>query len=78
MRTQCQYQGYFEQLKIRRGFKRSIMAVAHKQLEVVYVILKKRQPYTDPQIDYKALLVKRNAPRWIRSLREYGYIEEGA
>lgn len=49
------------------------MAVAHKLLEVSYVLLKRKQPYIDPGIDYEALTVARNAPRWIKALKKYGY-----
>ena len=31
-------------------------------------------PYYDRTADYEALMVKRNAPRWIRMLRRYGYV----
>ena len=31
-------------------------------------------PYYDRTADYEALMIKRNAPRWIRMLRRYGYI----
>ena len=74
VRTDCQYKGYFAQMKIRRGFKRSIVAVAHKQLEVIYVILTKQEPYRDPKIDYDKLMAKRNAPRWLKTLARYGYL----
>ena len=33
------------------------------------------RPYYDRTADCEALMVKRNAPRWIRMLRRYGYIE---
>jgi transposase len=33
------------------------MALAHKLLRVIYAILKHRQPYRDPNIDYEALVV---------------------
>ena len=31
--------------------------------------------YYDRTADREALMVKRNAPRWIRMLRRYGYVE---
>jgi hypothetical protein len=49
------------------------MALAHKLLEVCYTLLKKKQPYIDPSVDYEALVVHRNAPRWIQALKKYGY-----
>ena len=72
-RTNSQFKGLYQGLVIRRGHKRTIMAVAHKLLEVSYVLLKKRQPYVDPKIDYEALTVGRNAPRWIKALKKFGY-----
>ena len=44
-------------------------------LRIIYVVLKNGRPYYDRIADYNALMVKRDAPRWIRMLRRYGYIE---
>jgi hypothetical protein len=30
--------------------------------------------YRDATVDYEAISVGRNAPRWIRMLKKYGYI----
>jgi len=30
--------------------------------------------YRDSTVDYEAMAVKRNAPRWIKALKAYGYI----
>ena len=70
----CQFEAYHRALAARRGYKRAIVASAHKMLRIVYVVLKTARPYYDRTADYEALLVKRNAPRWIRMLRRYGYI----
>lgn len=75
-RTNSQFKGMYQGIVIRRGHKRAIMAIAHKLLEVSYVLLKKRQPYVDPKIDYEALTVGRNAPRWIKALKKFGYWPE--
>ena len=61
---------------IRRGHKRSIVAIGHKLLRVVYTVLKEQQPYRDPAIDYEALVVAKNAPRWLKALQKYGYLAE--
>lgn len=74
-RTKSQFKGLHDGLLIRRGKKRAIIAVAHKQLEVAYTILKKREPYHDPAVNYDQLVIARNAPRWIKSLQRYGYLE---
>ena len=70
----CQFEAYHRALAARRGYKRAIVASAHKMLRIVYVVLKTAKPYYDRTADYEALMVKRNAPRWIRMLRRYGYI----
>jgi len=76
IKTESQFRGYYKGLVIRRGHKKSIIAVGHKILEVIYVILKNKEPYRDPSINYEEIVVKRNAPRWIASLRRFGYIRE--
>lgn len=74
-RTDSQFQGLYKGLVIRRGHKRAIMAVGHKILEIVYLLLTRKEPYRDPHTDYEALVVKRNAPRWIQALIKYGYLQ---
>ena len=58
------------------GYKRAILATAHKLLRVIHAVLRDDRPYTDPGIDYQRLVVERNAPRWLRMLRQYGFVEE--
>jgi hypothetical protein len=50
------------------------MAIGHRLLEVVFVVLKNKHPYQDASVDYEELMVKRNAPRWIKALQRYGYM----
>jgi hypothetical protein len=50
--------------------------VGHKLLEIIYVILSKKEPYRDPGVDYERLVVDRNAPRWIKALQKYGYLPQ--
>jgi len=73
-RTRCQFKTYYQSLVIRRGKKRSIVAVAHKILRVIYCMLKQKIEYQDSSVDYEALMVHRNAPRWIKTLKRYNYI----
>ncbi len=68
----CQFNGYHKALTVRRGYKRATVATAHKLLRTVYYMLRNREVYRDPQTDYEKLMVKRNAPRWIRMLKKYG------
>ena len=60
---------------IRRGHKRTIVAIGHKVLEVIFIVLKRKIPYKDSSINYEELVVKRNAPRWIKALAKYGYLK---
>jgi transposase len=73
-RTKSQFKGQYQGIMIRRGKKRAIIAVGHKLLRVVYCLLKNGKPYRDPNIDYEALVVQRNAPRWIQALQKFGYV----
>ena len=73
-RTQCSLQDKFKGLLIRRGRKRAIFAIAHKLLKIVFLLIDRGEYYRDAKIDYEALSVQRNAPRWIKKLRQYGYI----
>lgn len=73
-KTKSQFKGYYQGLVIRRGHKRAIIATGHKILRVVFVLLKNLKPYQDPGIDYKRLIVERNAPRWISALKKYGFL----
>lgn len=50
------------------------MAVGHKLLQIIYVVLLKKEVYRDPGVDYEKLMVDRNAPRWIKVLQKYGYL----
>ena len=70
----CQFEAQHRSLAARRGYKRAIVAVAHKMLRIIHTVLRTGKPYYDCTADYEELLVKRNAPRWIRMLLRYGYI----
>ena len=68
----CQFKSYHAGLKVRRGYKRATVATAHKMLRAIYHMLKNGELYRDPETDYEALMVRRNAPRWIRMMRKHG------
>ena len=63
-------------LKARRGCKRAATAKAHKLLRGIQALLRKDEPYCDPGGDCEQLLVRRNAPRWLRKLKKYGFLGE--
>ena len=77
-RTASVFKSKFQALTIRRGHKRSIVALAHKLLRTMFFMLKRREHYRDSVTDYEALSVQRNAPRWIKTLKKFGFIPDFA
>lgn len=73
-RTECMFKTKYQALVIRRGTKRALIAIAHKLLKTIYSMLKSGECYRDSTINYEELSVKRNAPRWIAKLKEFGYM----
>lgn len=73
-RTRCALAAKFKGLLVRRGRKRAIFALAHKLLKTVFVLIDRGDYYRDAGVDYEAMSVERNAPRWIKMLRKYRYI----
>jgi len=73
-RSRCALKGKFQALSVRKGHKRSIVALAHKMLRIIYAVLSKQKPYEDKSVDYEALMVARNAPRWLQMLVKHGYV----
>lgn len=72
-RSKTVFRAKYESLVIRRGHKKTIIALAHKLLRTIYVVLTRRKPYRDTTVDYQAANVAKNAPRWIKALKKYGY-----
>jgi transposase len=77
-RTKSAFKAKFDALVVRRGYKRSIIAIAHKLLRTIFFMLKRGEYYRDAATDYEALSVKRNAPRWIKSLVRFGFIPKAS
>lgn len=73
-RSRCALKDKFAALSIRKGHKKSIVALAHKMLRTLFAMLKNNTPYRDKMIDYEALSVQRNAPRWIKMLVKHGFM----
>ena len=67
------FKAKYQSLALRRGHKRAIIAVVHKLLRTVFILLSRRVPYRDASLDYEAMSVARNAPRWIHALKKYDY-----
>ena len=77
-RTQCALRTKFQNLVVRRGHKRSIIALAHKMLRIIYFMLSRGTYYRDAATDYEALGVQRNAARWIKKLIKFGFLPDPA
>lgn len=73
-RTTSVFKSKFQALIVRRGHKRSIVALAHKILRTIFFMLKRGEHYRDSTTDYEALSVQRNAPRWLKALIKFGFI----
>lgn len=57
---------------VGKSNKEAIVAVAHKMIRLIYVLMNRRQRYLDQAIDYAAMSAKKNAPRWIKQLKAIG------
>jgi transposase len=73
-RSRCALKDKFAALSIRKGHKKSIVALAHKMLRIIFAMLKDHKPYRDLAVDYEALSVQKNAPRWLKMLKKYGFL----
>lgn len=73
-RSQSVFKLKFQALVIRRGHKRAIIAIAHKMLRTIFAILTRNEPYRDSSVDLEALSVKRNMPRWIKTMKKHGFM----
>ena len=73
-RTQCAFKHKFQSLLVRRGRKHALIAIAHRMLRTLFFMISRGECYRDNAVDYQEMLVKRNAPRWIRMLKQYGLI----
>jgi transposase len=62
----------YRSLMVRKSHKKAIIAVAHKMIRLIYLMLSRRQPYVDQGVDYAAMSAKKNAPRWIKQLKAIG------
>jgi transposase len=73
-RSRCALKDKFAALSIRKGHKKSIVALAHKMLRIIFAMLKNNKAYFDRAVDYEALSVQKNAPRWLRMLKKHGFL----
>lgn len=77
-RTLTVFKAKYQGLVVRRGHKKAIVAIAHKLIRTIYIMLTRRQAYRDSGFDYAAANVKKNAPRWLKALKRFGYWPEAA
>jgi transposase len=77
-RTQCAFKSKFEALRLRRGHKRAIVAIAHKILKTVFLLIHRQAHYRDSAVDFETMSVARNAPRWLKMLKKHGFIPVAA
>ena len=73
-RSRCALKAKFQALSVRKGHKRSIVALGHKMLRTIYAMLSKKTHHVDKTVDYEALMVARNAPRWLQMLVKHGFV----
>lgn len=71
--TRSAFRDKYQSLVPRKGHKKAIIAVAHKMIRTIFILFTRREAYRDPGIDYQAIVVTKNAPRWIKALKKYGY-----
>ena len=62
----------YRSLMVRKSHKKAIVAVAHKMIRLIYILLSRQVPYIDQGIDYAQMSAKKNAPRWIKQLKAIG------
>lgn len=74
VKTQCYFRDKYHSLRGRLGHKKSIVAIAHKIIKVLYCMLSRNECYRDRSVDFEALRTRRNAPRWIRALQKHGML----
>jgi transposase len=77
-RSKCAFKPKFESLLPRRGYKRSIVAIAHSIARTIFFMLQRHEHYRDRAVDYEAIAVQRNAPRWIKALTKFGFISQAS
>lgn len=62
----------YRSLMVRKSHKKAIVAVAHKMIRLIFILLQRREPYVDARINYAEMSAKKNAPRWIKQLKAIG------
>jgi transposase len=71
-KTKSSLAAKYKSLMVRKTHKKAIIAIAHKMIRLIFLLLTRKIAYHDPQIDYQAMSAKKNAPRWIKQLKVIG------
>jgi transposase len=71
-KTKSSLAAKYRSLMVRKTHKTAIIALAHKMIRLIFLLLTRKVAYHDPQIDYEAISAKKNAPRWIKQLKVIG------
>lgn len=71
-KTKSSLAAKYKSLMVRKTHKKAIIAIAHKMIRLIFLLLSRKTAYYDPQIDYQAMSAKKNAPRWIKQLKMIG------
>ncbi|CAE6943583.1 IS110 family transposase ISAfe3 [Paraburkholderia domus] len=77
-KTRSSLASKYKSLMVRKTHKKAIIALAHKMIRLIFLLLTRKVAYHDPQIDYQAISAKKNAPRWIKQLRVIGQWPDNA
>ncbi len=64
------FQSKYNALRVRKSYKQAIISIVHKIVRCIFFILKYKQGYIDPKIDYAAESAGKNARRWVKILCE--------
>jgi transposase len=72
-RTNSALKSKYQSLVGRKGHKKAIITVAHQMIRILFVLFTRRVLYHDSGMDDPALVVEKNAPRWIQALKKYGF-----
>jgi transposase len=74
VKTQCYFKEKYQSLIVRKGHKKAVVAIAHKIIRVVYLMLSRNECYNDKSLQFEEIRTKRNAPRWLKALRKQGFL----
>ncbi|CAE6964466.1 IS110 family transposase [Paraburkholderia domus] len=77
-KTRSSLASKYKSLMVRKTHKKAIIALAHKMIRLIFLLLTRKVAYHDPQIDYQAISAKKNAPRWIKQLKVIGQWPDNA